>query len=130
MKKVLVVLAAGAAIVSGVWAADPAPPKGAPAPKEQKPLTETQKRRLEIQTLCRQYRSLPEAQRAVTKTKIMELLKSDYEFAQADRLKRIENLEKQLAKLKEDQSKNREEIIDAEFERLIKPPPPKKPAGK
>ncbi len=143
MKKFGLILIAGT-VVAAAWAEEVKPSPTAPAvapvapvvkapqevKKEHKIPPETQKRRAEIQALCRQYRNTPEAKRPEVKDQIMALLKQDYEAVQADRLKRIENLEKQLAKLKDDQNKNEDEVINTEFERLTKPQPKKPQADK
>ncbi len=140
MKKFWLILAGGAIAWTALAADDAKDAKDAQAPKDAKEVKEVkkehkiapevQKRRAEIQALCRQYRTQPEAKRAELKDQIMALLKQDYEAVQADRLKRIENLEKQLAKLKDDQNKNEDEVINAEFERLTKPQPKKTPPAK
>lgn len=131
MKKFGLILIAGM-VAAAAWAEEAKPSAVAPqeAKKEHKVPAEIQKRRAEIQALCRQYRNLAESKRPAAKDQIMALLKQDYEAVQADRLKRIENLEKQLAKLKGDQNKNEDEVINAEFERLTKPQPKKNPADK
>lgn len=131
MKKFGLILIAGM-VVAVAWAGEDKPSAVAPqeAKKEHKAPSEIQKRRAEIQALCRQYRNLSESKRPAAKDQIMALLKQDYEAVQADRLKRIENLEKQLARLKGDQNKDEDEVINAEFERLTKPQPKKNPADK
>ena len=127
MKKFWLVLLAGTMVCVAARAEDAKSAQAAPqgVKKEHKVPTETQKRRAEIQALCRQYRNTPENSRPELKDKIMVLLRQDYESVQADRLKRIENLERQLAKLKDDQNKNEDDVINAEFERLTRPLPKK-----
>ncbi|MGE4563272.1 MAG: hypothetical protein AB7F32_00250 [Victivallaceae bacterium] len=131
MNKFGLILIAGM-VAAAVCAEESKPPAAAPqeVKKEHKVPAEVQKRRAEIQALCRQYRNLPESKRPEAKDQIMALLKQDYEAVQADRLKRIENLEKQLAKLKGDQNKNEDEVVNAEFERLTRPLPKKNPVDK
>ncbi len=93
--------------------------------KMQEAMAQRGQRRYEIMILLQAYRILPEADRAPVEKAIRERLKADYEEHQAFSKILIARLEKQLAKMKERETKaDPAAAVDQEFKRLLSEPIP------